>query len=49
MNDSLYTFMKLVMTIVVLSGLVIGTAYEALKNTNNDYHQKINQYQIKEK
>lgn len=49
MSETLSTFMKIALTIVVLSTLIMGLTYKALKTTNNDYHQKLNHFQIKEK
>jgi hypothetical protein len=49
MNESLAAFMKVAMTMLILSGLIIGVAYQALKDKNNEYHPKVNQYQIQEK
>jgi hypothetical protein len=48
-NKTLSTFLKVAFVMLVLSGLVIGKCYEALKTKNNDYHNTITNYQIQPK
>lgn len=49
MNETLATFMKIAITTVIISVLIISICYESLKETNKDYHQKVDQFQIQEK
>jgi hypothetical protein len=46
MNQTLSTFMKVALTTLVLSVLIIGKCYTELKVKNEDYHSKISKYQI---
>jgi len=49
MSKTLSTFMTVALTILVLSTLIIGKCYQELKNSNNDYHTKLSNYQIQPK
>lgn len=49
MSNTLATYMKIAMTMVVLSTLVIGLVYQSLKETNTEVHDSIENYQIKVK
>jgi hypothetical protein len=46
MNKTISTFMKVAITTLVLSVLIIGKCYTELKEKNEDYHFKISNYQI---
>lgn len=47
MNSSLSTFLKVSITMIIISSLLIGVAYQALSN-KNDQHENIlrTEYQI---
>ncbi|MFE8703929.1 hypothetical protein ACFYKX_25485 [Cytobacillus sp. FJAT-54145] len=49
MSETLATYMKIAMTMVVLSAFVIGMCYQALKTTNEEHHDKVDKYQIQTK
>jgi hypothetical protein len=38
--------MKITMVILILTTLIIGKCYQTLKDKNEDFHSKIDKYQI---